>query len=173
MSHLSTALVLLAHPEPKRSVANRALLKIVKTLENVTFRDLYAHYPDFFINVQREQQLLRAHDVIVFQFPIHTYGCPALMKEWIDRVLNLQFTGSVGASELSGKQFRLVVTAGAAESNYRSDGLVGFSLNEILLPFRIMAKACGMEWLEPLVVYRARRQEERSCSSMRFSMPNG
>ena len=166
MSDLPTTLILFAHPEPKRSVANRALLKVAKTLDNVTFRDLYAHYPDFFINVQREQQLLRTHDVIVFQFPIHTYSCPALMKEWIDRVLNLQFAGSVGANELSGKRFRLVVTAGAAENSYRPDGLVGFSLNEILLPFRIMAKACGMEWIEPMIVYRARRQEESELQQL-------
>ena len=159
MSQLSKALILYAHPEPKRSVANRALLKIARNLDNVTVRDLYAYYPDFFINVHREHQLLREHNIIVFQFPIHTYSCPALMKEWIDRVLNLQFTGSLGASELSGKLFRLVVTAGATEASYQSGGVVGYSLDDILLPFKIMANSCGMVWVPPLILYRARRIE--------------
>ncbi|MBK5144106.1 glutathione-regulated potassium-efflux system ancillary protein KefG [Budviciaceae bacterium BWR-B9] len=160
MSHLPKALVLFAHPEPKRSVANKALLKVIRNLDNVTVRDLYAYYPDFFINAHREHQLLRDHEVIIFQFPIHTYSCPALMKEWIDRVLNLQFAGSIGANELSGKRFRLVVTAGATESNYQPGGSVGYTFDDILLPFKIMAKACGMEWIEPMIIYRARRLEE-------------
>lgn len=159
MSQQPKALILYAHPEPKRSVANRALLKVVRSLDNVTVRDLYAYYPDFFINVHREHQMLREHDIIIFQFPIHTYSCPALMKEWIDRVLNLQFTGSLGASELVGKHFRLVVTAGATEASYQTGGVVGYSLDEILLPFKIMAKACGMTWISPLIIYRARRVE--------------
>lgn len=160
MSHLPKALVLFAHPEPKRSVANKALLKVIRSLDNVKVRDLYAYYPDFFINAHREQQLLVEHDTIVFQFPIHTYGCPALLKEWIDRVLNLQFAGSIGANELSGKRIRLVVTAGAPESSYQPGGAVGYSLQELLLPFRIIAKACQMIWIEPMIIYRARRLEE-------------
>lgn len=160
MSHLPKVLVLFAHPEPKRSVANKALLRVIRNLDNVTVRDLYAYYPDFFIHTHREHQLLREHDTIVFQFPIHTYGCPALMKEWIDRVLNLQFAGSIGGNELSGKRFRLVVTAGGTENSYQPGGSVGYSFQDILLPFRIMAKSCGMVWVDPMIIYRARRLED-------------
>ncbi|GAB3917353.1 hypothetical protein GCM10029976_001840 [Kribbella albertanoniae] len=84
-------LLLYAHPESQDSVANRVLLKPATQLSNVTVHDLYAHYPDFFIDIPREQALLREHEVIVFQHPLYTYSCPALLKEWLDRVLSRGF----------------------------------------------------------------------------------
>ncbi len=81
MSQTARVLLLYAHPESQDSVANRVLLKPAMQLHNVTVHDLYAHYPDFFIDIPREQALLREHDVIVFQFPLYTYSCPALLKE--------------------------------------------------------------------------------------------
>ena len=83
MSDTAKVLLLYAHPESQDSVANRVLLKPASQLANVTVHDLYAHYPDFFIDIPREQELLLAHDVIVFQHPLYTYSCPALLKEWL------------------------------------------------------------------------------------------
>ncbi|MGR5457378.1 NAD(P)H-dependent oxidoreductase, partial [Vibrio alfacsensis] len=76
-----------AHPEPQNSIANQVMLKKIESLDNVTLRDLYALYPDFFIDVKAEHQLLLDHDVIVLQHPLYMYSCPSLLKEWIDRVL--------------------------------------------------------------------------------------
>ena len=50
-------LIQFAHPAKSRSRANKALLAAIEGLENVTVNDLYAHYPDFLIDVSREQQL--------------------------------------------------------------------------------------------------------------------
>ena len=66
MSQTAKVLLLYAHPESQDSVANRVLLKPATQLSNVTVHDLYAHYPDFFIDIPYEQELLRQHDVIVF-----------------------------------------------------------------------------------------------------------
>lgn len=87
MSNASNILLIYVHPEPRQSVANKALLNAVRDLENLTIHDLYAVYPDFFIDIHHEQALLCQHQVIVFQFPLQTYSCPALLKEWQDRVL--------------------------------------------------------------------------------------
>ncbi|KAI3492343.1 hypothetical protein L1887_43219 [Cichorium endivia] len=92
MSQTAKVLLLYAHPESQDSVANRVLLKPATQLSNVTVHDLYAHYPDFFIDIPYEQELLRQHDVIVFQHPLYTYSCPALLKEWLDRVLSRGFS---------------------------------------------------------------------------------
>ena len=73
MSQPAKVLLLYAHPESQDSVANRVLLKPATQLSNVTVHDLYAHYPDFFIDIPREQALLREHEVIVFQHPLYTY----------------------------------------------------------------------------------------------------
>lgn len=68
MSQPPKVLLLYAHPESHDSVANRVLLRPAQQLEHVTVHDLYAHYPDF-IDIHHEQQLLREHQVIVFQHP--------------------------------------------------------------------------------------------------------
>ena len=98
MSQTAKVLLLYAHPESQDSVANRVLLKPATQLSNVTVHDLYAHYPDFFIDIPYEQELLRQHDVIVFQHPLYTYSCPALLKEWLDRVLSRAFPAGWGAT---------------------------------------------------------------------------
>ncbi|VTR60157.1 General stress protein 14 [Serratia fonticola] len=59
MSQPPKVLLLYAHPESQDSVANRVLLQPAQQLEHVTVHDLYAHYPDFFIDIHHEQQLLR------------------------------------------------------------------------------------------------------------------
>lgn len=91
MSQTAKVLLLYAHPESQDSVANRVLLEPALQLPNVTVHDLYAHYPDFFIDIAYEQDPLRQHEVIVFQHPLYTWSCPALLKEWLDRVLSRGF----------------------------------------------------------------------------------
>ncbi len=80
-------LVLFAHPAFHKSRVNRVLTRFVKETEGVTFHDLYEAYPDFHIDVAREQALLVRHDVIVFHHPFFWYSTPAILKEWQDLVL--------------------------------------------------------------------------------------
>ncbi|WP_143354670.1 NAD(P)H-dependent oxidoreductase [Escherichia coli] len=107
MSQPAKVLLLYAHPESQDSVANRVLLKPATQLSNVTVHDLYAHYPDFFIDIPREQALLREHEVIVFQHPLYTYSCPALLKEWLDRVLSRGFASGPGGNQLAAGMCRM------------------------------------------------------------------
>ncbi len=60
-------LVLFAHPYPQHSRINVAMVKVIRNLPHVTLHDLYEAYPDFHIDVKREQALLayRARDVAV------------------------------------------------------------------------------------------------------------
>lgn len=158
MSQTAKVLLIYAHPESQDSVANRVLLKPATQLENVTVHDLYARYPDFFIDIPYEQALLREHDVIVFQHPLYTYSCPALLKEWLDRVLSRGFASGAGGNELAGKYWRSVITTGEPEAAYRHDGLNRYSLNDVLRPFELTAAMCRMHWLSPIIIYWARRQ---------------
>lgn len=150
-------LLLYAHPESIDSVINKQLLQIAQLQEHVTVHDLYAYYPDFFIDVHEEQRLLREHQIILFQFPLYTYGCPALLKEWMDRVLARGFANGVGGRALEGKYLRLIVTTGEPESAYQTVGFNRYTMDEVLRPFEIMSTMCHMEWLHPLVIYNARR----------------
>jgi len=51
-------LLLFAHPHPRKSKLNKRLLQAVADLENVTVKQLYELYPDFQIDVEKEQQAL-------------------------------------------------------------------------------------------------------------------
>lgn len=106
-------LIIFSHPALQSSRANRQLLQALDGLEGITLHDLYHHYPDMFIDVKREQALLSEHDIIVFQHPFYWYSCPAIMKEWMDLVLEYGYAYGPEAHALSGKQWLSAITTGA------------------------------------------------------------
>lgn len=79
-------LVLFAHPAFERSRVHRRLVAAARAQHGVTIHDLYEAYPDFDVDVRREQELLLAHDLIVLQHPFYWYSTPPLVKQWIDLV---------------------------------------------------------------------------------------
>ena len=74
-------LILFAHPALEKSRVNRRLIAAVRNLPGVTLHDLYEAYPDFHVRVEREQELLMDHDVVVMQHPFFWYSTPALLKD--------------------------------------------------------------------------------------------
>lgn len=156
-SILPKVLVIYAHPEPHNSIANQVMIKKAQSLDHVTVHDLYGVYPpDFFIDVNYEHELLLAHDVIVFHHPLYMYSCPALLKEWLDRVLGKGFAFGGGAA-LEGKYWRSVITTGGKEEAFSAKGGYNkYPLEQILQPFELTAALCQMHWIEPLVLYWSR-----------------
>ncbi len=148
-------LVIYAHPEPHHSIANQVMIKKIASLEHVSILDLYATYPDFFIDVQTERQRLLAHDVIVFQHPLYMYSCPSLLKEWMDRILAKGFAFG-NKSALKGKVWRSVITTGGNVDAFGEQGYNRYPLNDILQPFELTAALCCMHWIDPLVLYWSR-----------------
>ena len=146
-------LVLFAHPAYQRSRANRHLVDAVRDLDGVTFRDLYEEYPDFSIDVRREQQLLVACDIVVYQHPLYWYSSPALLKEWQDLVLEFGFAYGTEETALRGKKLLSVVTTGGSAEAYGRAGLNHHSIHELLLPFNQTAVFCDMVYLPPFVVH--------------------
>ena len=57
-------LVNLVHPNIENSVVNKKLINAISKLENVNINNLYTNYPDFKIDVKKEQELLLNHDVL-------------------------------------------------------------------------------------------------------------
>jgi putative NADPH-quinone reductase len=149
--------VLYAHPSQRRSEANAPLAAAAAGIEGVTLKDLYAEYPDFHIDVDREQADLLAHDVLVFLHPLYWYSTPAILKEWQDLVLEHGFAYGSGGTALHGKLFFDALTAGAAESAYCSVGYNHFTIGELLQPLEQTASLCGMTWLPPFALFAARR----------------
>ncbi len=146
-------LINLFHPRMNRSRGSKALLEAVKDLPNVTVRDQYAEYPDFKIDAAREQELLKDHDVIVFQHPMFWLNSPSLMKEWQDVVLEKGFAFPPGdGDELAGKVWQTVVTTGGPAEGYTKEGPFLADFDDILIPFRLTAQYCSMQWQTPFAV---------------------
>lgn len=148
-------LVLYAHPAPHKSRANRALVKVAEDTAGVTVRHLYELYPDFIIDVKEEQRLMEAHGVIVIQHPLYWYSAPALIKEWMDLVLEEGWAYGKSAIALKGKQWQQVITCGGSKNHYCKDGRHSHSIQEYLLPFEKSAELCGMTYQPPFAVYDA------------------
>ena len=153
-------LVLFAHPAQRRSEVNVALAKAVSRLKFITLVDLYAEYPDYFIDVDREQKRLLKHDIIVFLHPVYWYSTPAMLKEWQDLVLEYGFAYGTGGTKLAGKTFFCALTAGGPEEAYHKRGYNHFTLRELFAPLEQTANLCGMTWLPPFALYAARRAHE-------------
>jgi len=149
-------LVLFAHPSLTRSEANRPLLAAARALDGVTCVDLYAEYPAFEIDIDREQQRLRAHDVVCFQHPLYWYSTPAILKEWQDLVLEHGFAYGAGGTALHGKLFFSACTAGGPEAAYCAEGYNHFTIRELLQPLEQTAYLCGMTYLPPFALFGAR-----------------
>lgn len=161
MNNPKKILILFAHPALEKSQVNKPLIQALVDIKHVTIHDLYEIYPDFYIDIPHEQQLLREHDILVFQHPLYWYSSPALLKEWQDLVLTYGFAyGEENA--LQGKTLLNVITTGGIQEAYQHGGVNHFTIREILTPFIQTARFCGMAYLPPFVVHGARLQETRT-----------
>jgi glutathione-regulated potassium-efflux system ancillary protein KefG len=149
----SPVLVLFAHPALEKSRVNKVMVRHLEGLEGVTFHDLYEAYPQLDIDVAHEQRLLADHDVIVFQHPFFWYSTPAMLKEWLDLVLEHGWAYGTEGKALHGKKLLSAITTGGREEAYRSDGFNRFTMRQLLAPIEQSAHLCGMDYLPPFVAH--------------------
>jgi glutathione-regulated potassium-efflux system ancillary protein KefF len=158
-------LVLYAHPAPHRSRINRRLAEAARALEGVLVHDLYETYPDFYIDVPREQALLEQAELVVFLHPIRWYSMPSLLKEWTDSVLEPGWAYGSGATALGGKGYLLAVSTGSAEDDYQTGERHGRRFEAYLPPFEQTALLCGMDWWPPHILHGANRADEAAIDA--------
>lgn len=148
-------LILYAHPAPQKSRLNRRMADAVRDLPGVTFHDLYEAYPDLDIDLRREQELLRNHDLIVMQHPFYWYSTPAILKEWCDIVLEHGFAYGEGGTALEGKAWVHALTTGGMARAYSAQGHNRFTIRQFLAPMDQTANLCGIWFLPPFTVHGA------------------
>jgi glutathione-regulated potassium-efflux system ancillary protein KefG len=157
---MTKILVLFAHPMLEKSRVQHALVSTARTTANVTVHDLYEEYPDFDVDVRREQALLIQHDIVVLQHPFYWYSCPALMKQWIDLVLEHGWAYGRHGKALQGKKMVNVISLGGSDDAYKGSGLNRHTVREFLIPFEQTATLCRMEYLPPYVVHGTHKATE-------------
>ena len=146
-------LILFAHPAIKKSRINRRLAEAVQGLEWITFNNLYENYPDFYIDIIKEQQLLLLHDIIVWHHPFYWYSSPAILKEWFDLVLQHGFAYGENGRALEGKTAFSVISTGGKQEVYSETDRNQFNISQFLAPFKQSANLCRMAYLPPFVVH--------------------
>ncbi|NOR73888.1 MAG: NAD(P)H oxidoreductase [Draconibacterium sp.] len=146
-------IIIFAHPTFHKSRINKKLISAVENLEGITVNNLYENYPDFFINVKKEQNLLIEHDIIIWHHPFYWYSAPAIIKEWMDLVLEHGFAYGIKGNALKDKMAFSVVSTGGKKEVYCKEGHNHFTLNQFLIPFNQSANLCGMTYLPPFVVH--------------------
>ncbi|PWI81104.1 oxidoreductase [Enterobacter sp. CGMCC 5087] len=152
---MKKVLILSGHRYPERSRICEAGGKALGTLPNVTVHNLMNACPDFVVDVKREQQLLKAHDVVVMMFPFWWYSSPAILKEWQDQVLEYGFAYGSEGKALHGKPFMVMTSTGGNEVAYTPQGYNRYAVDDLLLPFRAMANLTGMIWQTPALIQGA------------------
>lgn len=148
------ALVVFADPSLHRSRISRRVADACASLPGVLVQDLYQLYPDFYIDVRRERELLTAAPLVVFVFQLGWYAMPALLKEWFDGVFKPAWAAGQPGPLAGKRAFAAIACAGGA-ADYRPGGRHGRPLEDYLAPLEQTARACGMDWLAPHVFYGA------------------
>ena len=158
-------LVLFAHPALERSRVNTSLIAGLDDHPAVTFRDLYELYPDFYIDVRREQEELLKHDWIVWHFPLYWYSVPPLLKQWIDLTLEHGWAYGKQGIYLKGKKVFCALTTGGAREAYCSEGYNTYTIQEFLRPLEQTARLCNMQYLPPFVTHGSYSLDDKSIAS--------
>jgi glutathione-regulated potassium-efflux system ancillary protein KefG len=140
-------LVIVAHPNLEQSKVNITWMNRLQQEENVTVHNLYAQYPTYEIDVEKEQHLLLEHDRIVLQFPFYWYSSPALLKQWQDVVLTYGFAYGSSGNKLHGKDLILAISTGGPAKVYQAGGYNHYSISELTRPFQATANLCGLHFL--------------------------
>lgn len=151
-----TTLVILAHPNVEASRVNRRWRQeLLLHPEEVTIHELYQEYPDWRIDVTKEQQLLEAHQHIIFQFPLYWYSYPPLLKKWLDDVFTHGWAYGSNGNKLNGKRMGLAMSIGDKQENYLPTGSVTFTVDEVIAPFKASAIHVGATTLPYFAVFGA------------------
>lgn len=145
--------ILVFHPLLYKSRINSKLVRAVEGMDGVSLRFMYDIYPDFFIDVKKEQEVLLEHDIIVWQHPLYWYSSPSLLKEWIDLVLEHGFAYGRTGRALEGKKILTAITTGGRREAYLSVEDGKYSIKQLLAPFEQSIRLCRMHYLSPFVTH--------------------
>ena len=133
--------MILAHPKIEESIGNKIISNTVANLDNTEVRHLDILYPDFKINVKAEQEVLLNADTIIFQYPLFWYSTPAILKEWVDQVIQYGFAFGKDSYNLAGKRVIVSFTIGSPIKDYPKE-----IIQKITFPFEGLASYCKMEY---------------------------
>ena len=126
---MKKTLIILAHPDLTRSMANKKLKEEAEKKTDVIVHNIYEEYSNGKINLEKELNLLKETGTLILQFPIQWFNCPSLLKEWIDTVFMAAHFSVSEEKILASKKIGLAITTGGVKEIYEG------KLENILAPF--------------------------------------
>ncbi|MBL4592588.1 MAG: NAD(P)H-dependent oxidoreductase [Flavobacteriales bacterium] len=139
---MSKTLMILTHPKIDESIGNRIISNVIAKQENTEVRHLDKLYPDFKINIKAEQEALLKADTIIIQYPIFWYSTPAILKQWIDQVIQFGFAFGDDNYNLEGKKLIASFTIGSPVKDYPQE-----IIDKIIFHLQGLAEYCKMEYV--------------------------
>ncbi|MDD9268327.1 NAD(P)H-dependent oxidoreductase [Paenibacillus sp. GCM10023248] len=140
-------LVIATHPSIENSRVNRTWIEELRKHDDITVHELYKAYPDEQIDIAKEQQLVEAHDRVIFQFPLYWYSTPFLLKKWFDSVLQYGWAFGPDGNKTSGKEIGAAISTYGSVESYQPTGSNRFTLQEILRPIEATAQFINASYL--------------------------
>jgi putative NADPH-quinone reductase len=139
---MSKTLMILAHPKIEGSIGNKIISNTIANLDNTEVRHLDKLYPDFKIDIKAEQEALLNADTIIFQYPLFWYSTPAILKEWIDQVIQYGFAFGKDSYNLADKKIIVSFTIGSPIKDYPAE-----IIQKITFAFQGLASYCKMNYV--------------------------
>ncbi|MEQ5871877.1 NAD(P)H-dependent oxidoreductase [Sagittula sp. NFXS13] len=162
---MTKTLVIAAHPDMAHSRVNALWCQTVRDSGTITLCDLYATYPDGRIDGAAERALLETHDRIILQFPLTWYSCPPLLSQWQIAILKRGWAYGPGGRALRLKTFGIAFSTGSNGADYQPDGRYGRTLEEVTIPFELLAKHTGMHYLPPFTLTGVRALDDSAVAA--------
>ena len=133
--------MILAHPKIEKSIGNKIISDNIANQSDSEIRHLDKLYPDFKIDVKAEQEALLKADTIIFQYPLFWYSTPAILKEWVDQVIQYGFAFGKDSHNLEGKKMIVSFTIGSPIKDYPDE-----IIQKITFAFQGLASYCKMNY---------------------------
>ena len=143
------------HPELDTSAVNATWVETLRQADDITLNLQYTNYPDWLFDIQREQALLVAHDLIVLQCPFLWYSVPPLLKKWFDDVLTYGWAYGTDGNALKGKAAVLATSTGCSKASYSHEGENNCSMSELLKPIQQTLVLTQVAYKAPFIFHSA------------------
>ena len=156
---MKNILIVSGHTNLNDSIANKKILEeLCKRLPNIEIDYLSELYPEYKINVEKEQNKLINADIIVLQYPVFWYSMPSLLERWMEETFKHGFSHGSTGDKLKGKKVIVSLTTGAPEEAYDN-------IDDYLNPIKSSCNLCQMEYVGKIVTYgvsyQLRKEKEK------------
>lgn len=147
-------LIINGHPNLNQSIIHKRWSEELKKYpKDFTVHNLCYEYPDYKIDVQKEQKLIENHENLILQYPIYWFNVPGLIKRWIDEVFTYGWAYGSKGDKLKDKKIALALSAGISEDDLKDNK--NLNLEDLILPIKLTAAYVSSNFRGYYILYNS------------------